>query len=127
MTSSNAPRLSEKTRGRLRFFARQILDTMSSANYLATNPQAKQRALETGGDSLALGVKNISFWIGGKLGKPDRWLETAKEKPGSWWSDWSQWLQPLQGDQVTARTDLGSRRFHEIEPAPGRYVKERAQ
>ena len=68
-----------------------------------------------------------SYWIGGKLGKPDRWLETAKEKPGSWWSDWSQWLQPLQGDQVTARTDLGSRRFHEIEPAPGRYVKERAQ
>jgi len=49
----------EKTRGRLRFFARQILDAMSPANYLATNPQAFQRAMETGGDSVALGVRNL--------------------------------------------------------------------
>jgi polyhydroxyalkanoate synthase subunit PhaC len=49
----------EKTRGRLRFFARQILDAMSPANYLATNPQALQRALETGGDSVALGIRNL--------------------------------------------------------------------
>jgi polyhydroxyalkanoate synthase len=32
---------------------------MSPANYLATNPQAIQRAFETGGDSLAVGVKNM--------------------------------------------------------------------
>jgi polyhydroxyalkanoate synthase subunit PhaC len=49
----------EKTRGRLRFFARQILDAMSPANYLATNPQALQRAMETGGDSVALGIRNL--------------------------------------------------------------------
>jgi polyhydroxyalkanoate synthase subunit PhaC len=29
----------EKTRGRMRFFARQILDALSPSNYLATNPQ----------------------------------------------------------------------------------------
>jgi len=49
----------ERTRGRLRFFARQILDAMSPANYLATNPQALQRAMETGGDSVALGIRNL--------------------------------------------------------------------
>ena len=64
-----------------------------------------------------------SFWIGGELGEPDRWLETAKEMPGSWWPDWGEWLKPHQGDQVPARTDLGNRHFHEVEPAPGRYVK----
>jgi poly[(R)-3-hydroxyalkanoate] polymerase subunit PhaC len=52
-------KVDEKTRGRLRFFSRQILDAMSPANYLATNPQAIQRAMETGGDSVALGVRNL--------------------------------------------------------------------
>jgi polyhydroxyalkanoate synthase len=49
----------EKTRGRLRFFTRQILDAMSPANYLATNPLALQRAMETGGNSVALGIRNL--------------------------------------------------------------------
>ena len=49
----------EKTRGRLRFFTRQILDAMSPANYLATNPHALQRAMETGGNSVALGIRNL--------------------------------------------------------------------
>jgi polyhydroxyalkanoate synthase subunit PhaC len=55
----------DKTRGRMRFFARQILDALSPSNYLATNPQAMQRAMETGGDSLASGVRNLL----GDLGK----------------------------------------------------------
>jgi polyhydroxyalkanoate synthase subunit PhaC len=54
----------EKTRRRLRFFSRQILDAMSPANYLATNPQAIQRAMETGGDSVALGIRNLLQDIG---------------------------------------------------------------
>lgn len=49
----------EKTRGRMRFFARQILDALSPSNYLATNPQSLRLALETGGDSLATGIKNL--------------------------------------------------------------------
>src|SRR5256885_1381153 len=32
-----------------------------------------------------------SFWIDGELGKPQRWLETAREMAGSWWTDWSAW------------------------------------
>ena len=54
----------DKTRGRMRFFARQILDALSPSNYLATNPQSLRLALETGGDSLATGIKNLIEDIG---------------------------------------------------------------
>jgi polyhydroxyalkanoate synthase len=68
-----------------------------------------------------------NYWAEGEQGKrPERWLETAREMPGSWWSDWSTWLRPHAGMQVQARTCLGSTDFPEIEPAPGRYVTVRA-
>ena len=54
----------DKARGRMRFFARQILDALSPSNYLATNPQSLRLALETGGDSLATGIKNLIEDIG---------------------------------------------------------------
>jgi polyhydroxyalkanoate synthase len=67
----------EKTRGRMRFFARQILDALSPSNYLATNPKSLRLALETGGDSLANGVRNLIGDIGkGRLSMTD---ETAFE------------------------------------------------
>jgi polyhydroxyalkanoate synthase len=67
-----------------------------------------------------------SFWIDGELGKrPERWLETACEVPGSWWTDWRAWLRTQAGEQVPARTTLGDSEFKEIEPAPGRYVTAR--
>src|SRR6478609_8201154 len=62
----------EKTRGRMRFFARQILDALSPSNYLATNPQSLRLALETGGDSLASGIKNLIEDIGkGRISMTD--------------------------------------------------------
>jgi polyhydroxyalkanoate synthase subunit PhaC len=68
-----------------------------------------------------------NFWAEGEQGKrPERWLETAREVPGSWWSDWSAWLRSHAGTPVRARTRLGSTAFPEIEPAPGRYVTVRA-
>jgi polyhydroxyalkanoate synthase subunit PhaC len=64
-----------------------------------------------------------NYWIEGEQGeRPEHWLETAREVPGSWWSDWSAWLRFHAGTQVQARTRLGSTAFPEIEPAPGRYV-----
>jgi polyhydroxyalkanoate synthase len=57
---------------------------------------------------------------------PDRWLETAESRPGSWWSHWSGWLAQHGGEKVPARSRLGGDRCTEIEPAPGRYVKEKA-
>jgi polyhydroxyalkanoate synthase subunit PhaC len=66
-----------------------------------------------------------NFWINGELGKPERWLETSREMPGSWWTDWSVWLKSQAGEQIPARRTLGNAEFSEIEPAPGRYVKVR--
>jgi polyhydroxyalkanoate synthase subunit PhaC len=64
-----------------------------------------------------------NFWIDGELGKrPERWLETAREVPGSWWTDWSAWLRTRSGEQVSASAILGNAKFPEIEAAPGRYV-----
>ena len=56
---------------------------------------------------------------------PERWLAAAAERPGSWWSHWADWLAPLGGREVQARVKLGGETHREIEPAPGRYVKEK--
>ncbi len=68
-----------------------------------------------------------SYWLNDKLpADPDRWLDGAQEMPGSWWPEWSRWLKPFAGALVPARRRLGDGKAKPIEPAPGRYVKERA-
>lgn len=68
-----------------------------------------------------------SYWTNEKLGdSPEQWFKDAKEVPGSWWSEWMEWLKPYAGRQVPARKKLGSAKRKPIEPAPGRYAKERA-
>jgi polyhydroxyalkanoate synthase len=54
------------------------------------------------------------------------WLKQAKEHEGSWWPDWDAWLKGHAGKQVAAPKAPGSRRYPVIEPAPGRYVKQKA-
>ena len=44
---------------RLCYFSRQIIDLMSPTNFLATNPDALERAIETEGDSLVKGIENL--------------------------------------------------------------------
>jgi polyhydroxyalkanoate synthase len=68
-----------------------------------------------------------SYWMHDKL-EPDaeRWFAKAKERPGSWWPEWSKWVKPHAGKLVPARRSLGDAKHKPIEPAPGRYVKERA-
>ncbi|MFM9884763.1 MAG: class I poly(R)-hydroxyalkanoic acid synthase [Burkholderiales bacterium] len=46
----------ERTKGQLRFGIRQFLDAMSPSNFLATNPEATQLAIESGGQSLTEGM-----------------------------------------------------------------------
>ncbi len=41
------------------FAARQMLDMVSPANFLATNPELMRRTLETGGTNLAQGMRNM--------------------------------------------------------------------
>jgi polyhydroxyalkanoate synthase len=47
----------EKTR--LRYFADQIVDMMAPTNFLATNPDALEKAVETEGQSLIDGLENL--------------------------------------------------------------------
>ncbi len=68
-----------------------------------------------------------SHWVNDALeADPDKWFAQAQEKPGSWWPEWIRWLAPHAGKLVPARRRLGDARHKPIEPAPGRYVKERA-
>ena len=67
-----------------------------------------------------------SYWTNDDVKiDPEGWLTAAQENKGSWWSDWAAWLKPLAGQPRAARKP-GSEKFKPIEPAPGRYVKERA-
>lgn len=74
------------------------------------------------------GKSKRSFWGGGAIGKdPDQWLASAQSSPGSWWPHWSAWLKQKSAKQVSAPARLGSKKYPEIEAAPGRYVKERCE
>ena len=44
---------------KLRFYARQFIDSMSPANFAATNPEAMKTAVETQGESMRAGFANL--------------------------------------------------------------------
>jgi polyhydroxyalkanoate synthase subunit PhaC len=56
---ANLDSLDPREKRRLEFFGRQIIDLMAPTNYLATNPEALQRAVETDGESLVKGLENL--------------------------------------------------------------------
>jgi polyhydroxyalkanoate synthase len=67
-----------------------------------------------------------SYWMNAK--RPvdaEKWFVDAKELPGSWWPEWSRWLSAHAGKLVPARKTLGDGKKKPIEPAPGRYARER--
>ncbi len=71
-----------------------------------------------------------SYWSGPSTADhqgPDSWFAAAEQKPGSWWTDWSSWLSTHRGGEIDARNQLGSQDYLPGEPAPGRFVKERAE
>ena len=73
--------------------------------------------------------KKRSYWVGSTAALPPTetaWFEKAKEHPGSWWPDWDAWLKGHAGKQVAAPKSPGNRTYKPIEPAPGRYVKQKA-
>ena len=68
-----------------------------------------------------------SHWVNTKLpAAADDWFKTATETPGSWWPVWAGWLGRHAGKQVAAPKAYGNRSHKVIEPAPGRYVKQKA-
>jgi polyhydroxyalkanoate synthase len=73
--------------------------------------------------------KKRSHWIGSATalpGEANAWFDKAGEHPGSWWPDWAEWLKGHSGKLVPAPRTPGNRKHTPIEPAPGRYVKQKA-
>ncbi len=56
---AEADDLSPVEQKRLSYFARQIVDMMAPTNFLGTNPDALERAVETEGESLVKGLENL--------------------------------------------------------------------
>lgn len=77
------------------------------------NPAAKNRRSHWTGDAAQFPAS------------PDAWLARASERRGSWWPRWIEWLVGHRGGTGAARAALGSVQYKAIEPAPGRYVRER--
>jgi polyhydroxyalkanoate synthase len=57
---------------------------------------------------------------------PDAWLATAEQQQGSWWPHWRSWLARFGGTKRDAPAGPGNEQYPAIEPAPGRYVLEKA-
>ena len=51
--------MDEKEKRRLRYFSQQIVDMFAPTNFLATNPDALEKAIETEGQSLIDGLENM--------------------------------------------------------------------
>lgn len=58
-------------------------------------------------------------------GSPDTWKEGATFNDGSWWPRWETWLRKRSGKKVAARGP-GDSKHPPIAPAPGTYVRRKA-
>jgi polyhydroxyalkanoate synthase subunit PhaC len=71
--------------------------------------------------------KRRSHWVFDVFpADPDAGLAAAKEVKGSWWPKWSAWLANHAGGTRAAPARPGNAKYKPIEPAPGRYVKQKA-
>ena len=52
--------LPPKPKAKLRFCARRYLDAIAPTNFAATNPEVLQAAIESGGETLVLGMRNLA-------------------------------------------------------------------
>jgi len=104
-----------------------------NAAYLSTKILKGKKRFVLGASGHIAGVINPasknkrSYWVNDELPATAKaWFDGATEKPGSWWNDWTAWLMPQGGKWVAAPRGYGNRQFKAIEPAPGRYVKQKA-
>ena len=72
-----------------------------------------------------------SYWTNdarskGKPAQAQAWAGGATEHSGSWWPEWAAFLADHGGKDIKAPSKLGNASFKPVEPAPGRYVKVRA-
>ncbi|RJG06276.1 class I poly(R)-hydroxyalkanoic acid synthase [Noviherbaspirillum cavernae] len=72
--------------------------------------------------------KKRSYWVNDEsASSAEEWMQGATENPGSWWPEWAAFLAENGGRQIKAPRTFGNKRYEAIEPAPGRYVKVRAE
>lgn len=102
--------------------------------YLSTRVLKGKKRFVLGASGHIAGVINPpaknkrSHWTSDGAALPadaDAWFGQAKEHAGSWWPDWARWLEGHAGPKIAAPKGYGSRAFKAIEPAPGRYVKQK--
>jgi polyhydroxyalkanoate synthase len=68
-----------------------------------------------------------SHWLNDDLNCDAKsWFEGAHENPGSWWPDWDAWMKRHSSGTVPAPAQPGNANFRVIEPAPGRYVRQKS-
>jgi polyhydroxyalkanoate synthase len=72
--------------------------------------------------------KKRSYWINDSDGAASAadWMSGATEYAGSWWPEWAKFLAEHGGRAVRAPDQPGSAAYPPLEPAPGSYVKVRA-
>jgi polyhydroxyalkanoate synthase len=79
--------------------------------------------------------KKRNYWINdeatpktAKAKRPaaEEWLSGASEHAGSWWPEWARFLAEHGGKDIDAPAQPGNAKYRPLEPAPGRYVKMKA-
>ncbi len=74
---ADAVEADKKTKGKIRFATQQAIDALSPKNFLATNPEAQNKLVETHGESLTRGIMHMISDLGkGHISQTD---ETAFE------------------------------------------------
>jgi len=72
-------------------------------------------------------ARRYGYWTRAALpADPDTWLSGARFRPGSWWPHWLAWLRRGGGGRTVPARRPGEGGLRPIEPAPGRYVRVRA-
>ena len=59
MALAEAVEVAPREKQKIRFAVQQMVDALSPANFLATNPEAQQKIIETKGESLTKGLQNM--------------------------------------------------------------------
>jgi len=119
---SSARVLSGVPRGSLRF-------VLGASGHIAgtINPASKNRRSFWTMEEPAEGpAGSMDTGVAPSSPTAQQWMQAASEHLGSWWPDWDRWLEQFAGGTQEAPPSYGSARFPVIEPAPGRYVKEKA-
>ena len=101
------------------FVARQLLDIVSPANFVPTNPELLDATIREGGVNLARRAP------GAKYVDPETWVEATPATQGSWWSAWDAWLKRgSAGRKPPPSIGAPAGGYLALGAAPGRYVHE---